>query len=269
MNLSCRGYHTGDEGELIALWNRAHARYGGFVVRSVESWRWNILSRPGISAADIVILEWRGQICAYAVLAPHAVVLEFALTTEFHRWRRRRVFVHLLHVLEERARRRGDELLSFAAPASEPFIDKVLKDAGYVVEQAEYLSLGILNAAELVQRLLTHHAHRLPARWCKNFALQISPGRYRIVRHSQLRIAIAGRLVTVQDKCADPQSSDCLVSMDLETLTAIIFGRSTIEQAIDAGRARLRDATSQSDVSRLFSALAIATPWYTPLADIY
>ena len=269
VGLFCRAYHPDDEAHLIALWNRAYAQYGGFVTRSIEHWRWSILSRPGVGPADILVAEGYRQICAYAVLGPGGAVIEFAVAAQLNRWRRRRAFATLLQALEERARKRGDDLLTFASAATDLVTDNALRDSGYVVDRGDYFSLGVLNVAEFIRRLLVHHAHSLPVEWCGSFIVEISPGGYRTVRQPRLRIVIARREVTVHDACPSPNTSDCSVSLDLETLTAIIFGQSRLEQAIDAGLVALHGADARTNVSILFSALTIAAPWYTPLADIY
>jgi len=246
-----------------------HAPYGGYVTRSIDHWRWSILNRPGVLASDILIVEWREQICAYAVLSSGGRVLEFAVATEPHRLRRRRIFLELLQALEDRARQRGDDTLQFVAAADDRLIDTVLRKAGYVVDQGGSLSLGVLNPAELIRRLLAHHAHRLPAQWCSNFSLEISRAGYRSILQPQLRIVINRRSAIVDDTQTARQSSDCLVTTDLETLTAIVFGQTDFDQAIRAGMIVVKERVAADDARTFFAALTIVAPWYTPLADAF
>jgi hypothetical protein len=270
VNLTKREYRPGDEAQLIALWNRLHASYGGFITRTAEQWCWSILQRPEVRESDILIVEWRAQIVGYAVLSQRGRVLEFVVDNAPHWWRRRRILLDLLQILEERARERGYDLLEFAtAGRGDRFIDKALRNAGYSVEQGAYFSLGVLNTGELIRRLLANHAHRLPTEWRRNFLLEVSAGGYRTVRQPQVRIGVDQRTFSVCDAPAPHDSSDCQVRTDLETLTELIFGVTGFGQATAAGRVVVRDSASSKDVEMLFSALTIRAPWYTPLADAY
>jgi hypothetical protein len=63
-----RNYRPGDDARLVAVWNDSHADYAGLATRTVEYWRWNILSRPGMNADDVLLLEADGKILGYAAL---------------------------------------------------------------------------------------------------------------------------------------------------------------------------------------------------------
>lgn len=264
-----RQFRDGDEAELVTLWNRVHDGLGGSVVRSVAHWRWNVLARPGVTAEDIPIVEWRGRIGAYAVLDSRGAVLEFAVDNELHRWRRRRLFAVLLTAIEQRSRQRGDDLLSFVAPASDRQIGKLLRNAGYIAYPGSCMSLGILNAAELIRQLLTHHAERAPQGWRQSFFLLLTPGGYRSVLQPQLRIVIDRRSCSVDDSIKQPPPGDCVIATDLQTLTALVFGMLEFETALTSGQISLRDHSVTEDARRLFGLLALSTPWYTSVSDAF
>jgi ribosomal protein S18 acetylase RimI-like enzyme len=127
---SIRAYRTGDEGPIVELSNRSLALYAGWMQRTVEYWQWSILRRPGVSPADVLVLESDGRIVGYAALMQDGKVLDFSVAADQRRRKRRAFVKQLIRALEDNARERGCDLLTFALPASDQVVDTALRDAG-------------------------------------------------------------------------------------------------------------------------------------------
>src|SRR5579872_3662431 len=119
MHARARLFAPGDERAIVELSNRALSRYAGWVPRTVEYWRWAILARPGVDAADIVVLESEGTILAYGALHKSGEVLDFVVDASQPHASRGQLATRLVSVLEESARAHKLDMLSFSLPVSD------------------------------------------------------------------------------------------------------------------------------------------------------
>lgn len=140
-----RNYRPGDEPNLVAVWNESYAGYAGLATHTVEYWRWSILSRPGMSADDVLVLEADGEVLGYAALWTRGTVLDFVVDPGQRPRARRAMIRQLLSALEERARQRGWDSIDFSLPASDRLTDKTLRAAAYRVERNSCFMVKVLN----------------------------------------------------------------------------------------------------------------------------
>jgi hypothetical protein len=269
--ITLRTFVPGDEAQLVELWNRAYARYGGHVVRTVEYWRWCILERPGVEPENIVIVSGSGAPLAYGVLGPGGAVLEMAIDPALVGRQRRAATEQVVRALEDRGRARGDETIEFLLPScAGPVVDH-LRNAGYRTEDASSLILQIVDLATLVRTLLMARQSRFPRGWSPTFQIQVAPGGYRFCPQRVLHVQIGPPLeVTVEQEQAGPMSaaeSVRNISTDLSSIADIILGRTTLDEALRSGRVKVDAAAHLPDVRMLISALTFETPWFTPSAD--
>jgi len=264
---SVRPYRTGDEGPIVELSNRALAPYAGWTPRTAEYWQWSILGRPGVTPADVLVLESNGRIVGYAAVLQDGKVLDFSVAID-QRPRKRRAFVkQLIRALEDSARARGCDLLTFSLPASDRVIDTALRDAGYIVEQNQYLSLGILDPRALLLQLLSLRRLRMPSPSPGTFTLELTPGNYPVLRASRLLIRLNPPLCVDDISQAFEYPAECLIRLDLCALTELIFCRVPVSTLLSDSRLAITPAAGIEAACKLLDALVIETPWHVPYCD--
>jgi hypothetical protein len=264
---SIRAYRTGDEGPIVELSNRGLAPYAGWMERTVEYWQWSILRRPGVSPADVLVLESDGRIVGYAAVLQDGKVLDFSVAADQRRRKRRAFVKQLIRALEDNARARGCDLLTFALPASDQVVDTALRDAGYVVEQNRYLSLGILDPRALLLQLLSARRPRLPASAPGVFTLELKPGNYPVLRVSRLLIRLNPQVCVENISQAFEYPCECLIRLDLCALTDLIFCRIPASTLLSESRLAITPLPSTEAACKLLDALIIESPWHVPYCD--
>jgi hypothetical protein len=270
VELELRTFRVSDEPQLIPLWNRVHAGYGGFIARTAEHWRWSVRQLRGIPDADILIGESAGIVRSYGALASEGTVVEFAVDTQLTRRDRKRACAQLIEGLERRARAKGCASITFVAAASDSLIDDVLRDAGFVAEQGAYFSLGLLNPAMMIERILAHPAHRLPADWNRRVLLDLSSGDFPEAIQSHLLLTIAAGQVAVHDMTHESsQGADWRFRLDYQALAELIFHTVTFDEAVASQRLVIESGCSPVDAATFFGALRLNAPWYTPPSDAF
>lgn len=274
-------YTPGDEAELVALWNGAHAIYGGHVPRTVESWRWCILERPGVASEDVVILRRTGAVQAYGVLGPGGAVLELALAPALEGAAREAVAGALVAALERRCRERGDEEIAIELPRNDGPLDRLLAARSYRAEDTGSLQVAIVDLAALLSAILEQRRSRLPHGWAPGFRLRIAPGDYRFCPQREVIVRVGERPAAVADGhgaavaaveagtavAAGAAPCDCTLDTDLSTLTDVIFGRTGVEAVLASGAVAVEPASREQDARTLLHLLVLKNPWYTPYAD--
>ena len=260
-----RCFEAGDEAVLVALANRAYGHYAGNVPRTVEHWRWSILARPGVNAADVLLLDGSGQVLGYAVLDPGGIVLEFCLEPELAGERRVAAARALKNALEARALATGREAILFELPRSDARVRALLAADGYRYEESRSLQLLLVDVAAALTRLLEHRRGRMPHDWRPIFRLDLAPGRYRVPAPLVLRVA-PGESPPVTS-AASGVPADVHLRTDLSTLTDLILRHTRFDEALAAGRIVVEPAAREQDARTLCAWLALKSPWYTPPAD--
>jgi len=270
IELSFRTFSDGDAPALISLWNRVHAKYGGFVVKTEERWRWSILQYGAVSPASVIIVTSAGQILAYGALAANGTVLEFAVDADLNRQKRCAVCKYLVAKLEDAARALPAESLSFVAPASDALVDAILQDMGYVAERGDYFMLGILNPAVLVGAILSHANHQLPSTWNRRILVETPPSSYPVALQSRILIDIENGRARVTDASnTSPDNISWQFKIDFTALTDLIFRRSSLRALLAEHRIEVDTRCAASDAGIFFTALQIQADWYTPPSDAF
>ena len=264
---SIRAYRTGDEGPIVELSNRSLAPYAGWTPRTVEYWQWSILRRPRLNPADVLVIESDGRIVGYAAVLEDGKVLDFAVAVDQSRRRRRAFVKQLIGALEDNARARGCDLLTFSLPVCDDVVDATLRDAGYIVEQNHYFSLGILDPRPLLLQLLSARRPQLPHDSPGAFTLELTPGNCPALRTSRLLIRVEPDVCVddISQTCEYPR--ECLIRLDLGTLTELIFCRVPVSTLLGESRLTVTPGSSTEAARKLLAALVIETAWHVPYSD--
>ncbi len=269
MKTRIRAYQAGDEGPIVELSNRSLAPHAGWVTRTVEYWRWSILTRPDVHSSDILLLESGGQIVGYAALSQDGSVLELFVDPDRPKRDRRAFTCELVAALEDHARARRCDVLTFSSPASDRVIDRALRSSGYVVEPGHCFSLGILNPQLLLQQLLAARQSRLASLRSSTFIFELTPGQYPFLLNSRLGVQLnpSPRVVDLGNVEVGGHAGDCVIQMDLCALTELIFCRVPAGLLLRQSRLRIQPDTCVVDACKLLEALVIDAEWHVPKSD--
>ncbi|MDB6012992.1 MAG: hypothetical protein JWL65_5242 [Gammaproteobacteria bacterium] len=262
-----RTYRPGDENLIIELSNRSLAPYAGWVPRTLENWRWSILGRPGIRTTDLLVLESEGKLGAYAVLSPDGSVLDFAVDPDQRPKTRRSYIKEMVDALEECARSRDCDALMFSLPASDHAFDAALREAGYVVERSDYFSIGILNPQELLQQLLTARRSRLRSLRLNTLTFELTPGQYPFLLMRRLWVRLHPSVQVDDVSGAAEYPRDCVVRIDLSSLTELIFCRVSVEALLAGAQLEIESDSSAAEAREVLHALVIDADWHLPPYD--
>ena len=264
-----RSYRPGDDTRVVALWNASYASYAGLATRTVEYWRWSILSRPGMNADDVLLLEIDGQVLGYAALWTGGTVLEFAVDPAQRSRTRRAMADRLVSALEQKARARGDDGIQFMLPASDRLIDRALRAAAYLVEPGPCFMVRLLNPQALLLQLLRQGRAELAAFDGKTVLFKLTPGDDPFLLQSRLLVRI-GESIEVQNVSdASDCPADCTVQLTIGALAELIFCGAEPHGRRGNSLMTVDPPSRDADGRALLKALAIESRWFTPLSDTF
>jgi len=269
MRLMLRSYRAGDEARVVALWNRSYACYAGLATRTVEYWRWSILGRPGMSADDILLVESGEHLLGYAALWTGGKVLELAVDPDESAPLRRGVTRELLSGLEGRARAREWDSIDLLQPASDHLIDRTLRSAGYAVENGPVAIVRLLNPKALLLALTAaRKARLLPLRgWSVIVILSAADDPFLLQHRLCVRF---GDSIDVRDLGeSQSASADAELHVSLAGLAELVFCGARARRLLEAGELDIAPDAAITKVLAFLAALAVESPWYTPLSDVF
>jgi hypothetical protein len=262
-----RAYRPGDEDPIVELSNRCLAPYAGWVPRTVDYWRWSTLLRPGVDPTDILLLETGGKLVGYTALGCDGDVLDFCVDPDQPARGRRALIEQLIGALEDHARLRRCDFLTFSEPASDRLVDEALRASGYVVEQNQFFSLGVLNPQYLLQEILLARQSRLAALRNTRFVFELTPGRYPFLLNTRLLVQLHPSVEVRDVSDAAECPGECVIRMDLCALTELIFSAVTVASLRQQSQLEIRPAASVADAHKLLDAIAVRARWHVPRSD--
>jgi len=263
-----RAYRSGDESCIVELSNRCLAPYAGWMPRTVDYWRWSTLARPGVEATDILLLEKEGKIVGYtAMLGREGSVLDFCVDPDQSSRRRRALIKQLIGALEDHARARQCDHLTFWEPASDTLVDEALRESGYVVEQGQYFSLGILNPHYLLQEILAARRDQLSAMSLTTCVFELSPGGYPFLLNSRLLVRLEPTVQVEDISDASEYPEECVIRIDLCALTDLLFCGAAVDTLLQQSQLEILPEASLAEARKLLETIAVRAPWHVPRSD--
>ena len=267
MAIRVRTFRSADTFPLVELANRCLAPYAGWVPRTADYFLWSTLARPGVDAADVLVLEYEAEIVGYTALWEEGRVLDFMVDPAQRPRMRRALARQLIGAVEQRAQERGFDMLRFTLPVSDHLIDKVLRNSGYVVEPNDFFSLGILNPQVLLQALADLRAERLTSTWIRSFVFELSPGQYPLLFSSRLILNLDPSVRVEDISHALEYPTQCVIRIDVCSLAELIFCGESIDALLGQSLLRITPAAALTDARRLLSALVVDASWHIPGSD--
>jgi len=262
-----RTFRSADTLPLVELANRCLAPYAGWVPRTAEYWLWTTLARPGVDAADVLVLEDDAEIVGYTALWGEGRVLDFVVDPDQPPRKRRALARQLIDAAEQRAQERGFDMLQFTLPISDQLVDTALRNSGYVVKQSEFFILGLLNPQALLQALANLRAARLTSLRIRSFVFELSPGQGPLLLTNRLILNLDPSLRVEDISDAAEYSTHCVIRIEVGSLAELIFCGRSIDSLLRQSQLQITPAAALADARTLLGALVVDTPWYIPASD--
>ena len=157
--------------------------------------------------------------------------------------------------------------LTFSEPTSDRVVDRALRESGYVVEQEQFFSLGVLNPQLLLQQVLTARRAQLSALRLTSFVFELSPGRYPFLLHNRLLVQLDPGVQVRDISDAAEYPRDCVIRVDLCALTSLIFSGVSVDSLLQQSQLDIRPEASRTQARQLLETLAIHAAWHVPRSD--
>lgn len=254
-----RTYRQGDEKDIILLFNKVYERFAGFVPRTLEYWRWCILSRPGISEEGIVVALDAGRVVGYSAVERSGNILEFCYDPNHDG---KTVVSMLLDWCVDYVKSQGSGSVSLNVPAQDDLIRQVCREWGFTEEPFHALFLRVFDFTQLLRKIVDQKGE-LKQHFDETILIKLRKVPSWCDSHVVVRVQ-AGKMAVLTEKLGRPTIR---IDSDISTLSSCIFGSTGIYRAIVKGQLKVRPFWKIRRAVKLFSLLQLRDPWYVPAAD--
>lgn len=265
-----RAFDPADVPRLVDLWTRAYAGYAGLVVQTPEAWRWRVLERPGLGPGGVLVAADRaGAAVGYGVVDETGAVLEVAVDPAAAPAVRAAAAGALVEALEARCRARGLENIRFVLPDADDVVQRALRAAGYWTEPMASFTATIADVAALLEAVLPPRLAALPAAARPAIRLAVERGADWPYPRLTTRVVPGPPLVVEAEPPDAPALAavDCTITLPLQTLNDLFFGKQTVDAALATGAVAVHPAARAADAASFLRLVTAGAPWFSSLAD--
>jgi len=255
-----RTYIQGDENDLILLFNKAYDHFAGLVPRTLEYWKWCILSRPNLSEEGIAVVVNADKIVGYAAVDKSGNILELCYDPDHGR---KKIVSMLLTWCIDYVRFQGGNSVSLNAPVQDGIIRQACKESEFTEEPFPTLFLKVQDLPQLLKKIVGQE-NRLKRDFQETVVFSLRKVPSSCPNHVVLQIQNGTAIVLMDDE-AKPTIK---IEVDLSTISECVFGsRRRLYKAILDGRLKVRPLRKVIKAMKILSLLQLRNPWYIPGAD--
>ena len=255
-----RGFEDGDAVEVVRLFDRVYAGYGGFTLKTPEYWRWCCLKRPDVERDGLfVVVDGDENVVGYAVVGRSGNVWELC----YDSGRDGEEVVSLL--LDKATRyleRVGATSMSFNASKEDHVLNNVCGKFGFGVVPPYQMFLSVLNFRKFVSMLMNSKREELMEKFDEAVLVKLKDAPFWIDNTVFIQISRDG--VEVGDAAQSPTIS---METDVITLASLLFGVLSPFQSLIRLRLRVKPFWKTPTLLRLLSSLRVKAGWFFPLSD--
>ena len=252
-----RTVRDGDEPAIVELFNRVYNRYGGFVPRTVEYWRWCCLERPDVKRDGVFLAFEDGKLCGYAVAGSSGNIWEFCVVDD-NEEATETLLCEAVSYLEKI----GVSSVNVNIPSEAAFA-KSLREAGFGEVPAVEMFVTTLNPAALVQALVTPRKESFVERFDDEFAFRLHDVPYGVSKEFFVRI----RDASVEIAEALTAKPSIIVDLGFSDFLSVLFGGSSASRLFLSGKIKVRPFRKLFAVLAFLSAMRLEGKWFFPLSD--
>lgn len=257
--LSVRTFKDGDEPGIVELFNNVYSKYGGFVPRTVEYWRWCCLERPDVQRDGVFLAFDGGRFCGYLVGGSSGSIWEFCVADDD-----RNVESALLGAALGYLEKLGVSSVSLNVPSGTGVVE-ALREAGFGEVCAAKMFVTTLNPAALVQALVVPRREALMEKLDDDFGVQLRDVPYGASKEFSVRV----HSVSVEVAEGFPMRPSVVVELKFMDLLSVLFGNSSAGRLLLTGKIRVRPFWKSRAALSLLSTVRLKSSWFFPLSDSF
>jgi hypothetical protein len=255
---SVRSFRDGDELAIVELFNNVYGRYGGFVPRTVEYWRWCCLERPDVERDGIFLVFGYGRLCGYLVAGSSGSIWEFCVADDD-----KEAAEILLREAVSYLDRAGVSSVNINIPGDAAVVE-VLRKAGFgEVDPVDAMFVTTLNPAALVRAMVTPQEEVLVKRFDDEFGIRLRDVPYGVTKEFSVKI----RNSSVGVVEGFPVEPSVVVELRFADFLSVLFGGSNAGRLFLTGKMRIKPFWKLRAVLTLLSTVRLRSEWFFPLSD--
>jgi hypothetical protein len=255
-----RNFEDGDEIEIIRLFNRTYANYGGFVPRTPEYWLWCCLKRPDVEREGLfVVTDENENIVGYAVVGRSGNVWELCYDPMREG---EKILSLLLNESVCYVEKVGATSITFNAVTEDNATRQVCRNLGFATLPSPEMFLSILNFRELISLLVNSKKEGLMKKFDEVVLLKLNDAPFWVDSTIFIRIGQDG--VHVGN---ETQSHTIYMETDITTFSSLLLGILGPFKSLISLRLKVRPFWKIPNLLKLLSAIQIKGKWFFPLSD--
>ncbi len=256
-DLSVRTFRDGDEPAIVELFNRIYGRYGGFVPRTVEYWRWCCLERPDVERDGVFLVFENEKICGYLVAGSSGNIWEFCVAED-----NEEATGALLGEAVSYLEKIGVSSVNVNVPSDATFV-KGLRKAGFGKVPSAKMFVTTLSPAALVQTLATPRKEDLEEKFDEEFGVRLRDVPYGVSKEFFMKIHDA----SVKIAEGFPANPSVTIELGFADFLSILFGDSSASRLFLTGKMKVKPLRKLGAVLALLSMIRLKGSWFFPLSD--
>jgi hypothetical protein len=256
-----RNFVHGDEAAIIKLFNEVYKKYGGFIPRTVDYWRWCCLERPDVEENGIFLVFDRkyGKLEGYAVVGTSGNIWEFCCrsspNTEV-----------VASVLLEKAimylKKVGASHVNINVPCNS-FLSRVYEKLGFSKASPPKMFVGLLSLREFISALVDYKKMELTKKFDEDIAVKVKNAPSWI--ENEFSIKIRDEEIMVLDILLP--SPTISAQIEFTTLCLILFGIMHPYRALLSLKVKVNPFWKVSTMMKFLSSIRVNDSWFYPLGD--
>lgn len=257
---SVRTFLEGDEEEILKLFESYHGRFVGFVLRTLEYWRWCCLDRPGVDADSVfvVVSGYDDGVVGYSVVGRSGNIWEMCVDrcddSEL-------IAELLLKRVVEWLTVEGASQINFQAPVDDESVRAVCDRLGFAEIRTPEVFVSVFDFEKLIFFLAKGCGGLLRSvDEVVEFQLKDAPDWIK----DSFKLKFYNGQVEILD---GSHESTISVETDTVTLSKILMQKTGLLSAFIHREVKVKPFWRLWGLSKLFSTLKSKELWFTPLSD--
>jgi hypothetical protein len=253
---SVRTFRDGDEKEIVELFNEVYKKYGGFVPRAIEYWRWCCLERPDVEQNGIFLALDNKKLCGYLVAGSSGNIWEFCATNDEVA---RVLLAEALPYLEKV----GVSSVNISIPQDSSAAG-TLTEAGFSKVPAETMFMTTLNPQVLVSTLAASRKEELISKKINDeFEVRLHGAPHGV--ETEFSMKIRGETVEIVE--GFPSHPSVVIALSFVDFLSVLFGFSNAGRLFLVRKMKVRPLWKLNVVLKFLSVFRSRRSWFFPLSD--
>lgn len=255
-----RSFEDGDEIEIVRLFDRMYANYGGYSLKTPEYWRWCCLGRPDVEREGLFMAADRNEnLVGYAIVGRSGNIWDLCYDP---RSEGEEIVSLLLDEATRYLEKVGANSITFNAPKEDYVVNRVCRKVGFAVISPPKMFLSILDFRKLLSLLAKCKKEKLMTRFDEAVLVKLKNAPFWINDTVFIKISREGVQVGYE-----PQSPTIQMETDITTFSSLLFGIMSPFQSLIHLKLRVKPFWKTPTLLKLLSSLRLKTTWFFPLSD--